>query len=138
MLEFKQVSIKELPQIADAIIEQSKQVNIFLFEGEMGAGKTTLISTILKKMGSKDEVSSPTFALVNNYETPAGLVYHFDLYRIKNLEEALNIGIEEYLESGNICFIEWHGVIQNLLGEACIIQIEKLDGDLRNFRIFKF
>jgi tRNA threonylcarbamoyladenosine biosynthesis protein TsaE len=81
---------------------------VWLFRGQMGAGKTTLSKELLKQLGIDQNVQSPTFSLVNEYQTNAGeTVYHFDLYRLKNIQEALAIGIEEYLDSGHICLIEW-------------------------------
>lgn len=107
-------SIQELPKLAKEIISNLKH-NIVLFEGEMGAGKTTLIKEIILQMGSEDETSSPTFSIVNEYETGKGKVFHFDLYRIKSESEALDFGIEEYLDSGSYCFIEWPDKIENLI-----------------------
>ena len=76
-------------------------------DGPMGAGKTTLISSICKSLGVEEPISSPTFSLVNTYKSRNGIIYHFDFYRIQNAHEALDIGLEEYLESGNLCFMEW-------------------------------
>ena len=76
-------------------------------DGPMGAGKTTLISSICKLLGVEEPISSPTFSLVNTYKSRDGIIYHFDFYRIQNAHEALDIGLEEYLESGNLCFMEW-------------------------------
>lgn len=76
-------------------------------DGPMGAGKTTLISSICKTLGVEEPISSPTFSLVNTYKSRDGIIYHFDFYRIQNAHEALDIGLEEYLESGNLCFMEW-------------------------------
>ncbi|HLV23632.1 MAG TPA: tRNA (adenosine(37)-N6)-threonylcarbamoyltransferase complex ATPase subunit type 1 TsaE [Moheibacter sp.] len=109
-------SLQELPQLATEIISKF-QHKIILFEGEMGAGKTTLIKEIIAQMGSQDETSSPTFSIVNEYETEMGKVFHFDLYRIKSEMEAYDFGIEEYLGSGNYCFIEWPERIENLIPE---------------------
>ena len=90
--------------------------NIILFEGEMGTGKTTLIKAIVKALGgNSNDVSSPTFSLVNQYNTPKQLVYHFDFYRIKNEEEALDIGFDEYCYTNHWVFIEWPKKIKNLL-----------------------
>ena len=80
---------------------------IVRIDGPMGAGKTTLISSICKSLGVEEPVSSPTFSLVNTYKSRDGIIYHFDFYRIQNAHEALDIGLEEYLESGNLCFMEW-------------------------------
>lgn len=109
-------SIHELPKLAQQIIS-NLQHKIILFEGEMGAGKTTFIKTFVNELGSKDEVSSPTFSIVNEYEIPNGKVFHFDLYRIKSEEEAMDFGIEEYLDSGQFCLIEWPDKIENLITE---------------------
>ena len=84
-------------------------------DGPMGAGKTTLISSICKSLGVEEPISSPTFSLVNTYKSRDGIIYHFDFYRIQNAHEALDIGLEEYLESGNLCFIEWAEKITPLL-----------------------
>ena len=92
---------------------------VVLFNGLMGAGKTTIIKALCKHLGVEDVTSSPTFSLVNEYETPDGkCIYHFDLYRINSEIEALDMGIEEYLYSGNWCFIEWPEKIPNLLPES--------------------
>ncbi|HLA56621.1 MAG TPA: tRNA (adenosine(37)-N6)-threonylcarbamoyltransferase complex ATPase subunit type 1 TsaE [Flavobacterium sp.] len=91
---------------------------VILFNGEMGAGKTTFIKALSKELGVTDTTSSPTFSLVNEYQSNDGLVYHFDVYRLKSETEALDMGIEEYLYSGNWCFIEWAEKIPNLLPEV--------------------
>jgi len=113
-------NLDQITEIAQTILEnvQSKTV---LFYGEMGAGKTTLISAIVKEMGATDFASSPTFSLVNEYEVTNGTVYHFDLYRIKNQYEALDMGIEDYLYSGSWNFIEWPEKIVNLLPEKVTV-----------------
>lgn len=115
-MRFKIKNRVELPQLAKDILSNLKH-KIILFEGEMGAGKTTLIKEIINQMGSSDETSSPTFSIVNEYETQMGRVFHFDLYRIKSEEEALDFGVEEYFYSGDFCFIEWPGKIENLIPE---------------------
>ena len=83
--------------------------------GKAGAGKTTFTQYLLKKIGSTDEVSSPTYSIVNEYTSPKGMVYHFDLYRLKNIEEVWDIGIDEYLDNGFLCIIEWPEIYQNEL-----------------------
>lgn len=115
-MEFSIHNISELSKLAQQIIS-NLQHKIILFEGEMGAGKTTFIKTFVNELGSKDEVSSPTFSIVNEYEIPNGKVFHFDLYRIKSEEEAMDFGIEEYLDSGQFCLIEWPDKIENLITE---------------------
>ncbi len=109
-------SISDNINIAKSILEAFPNDRIFAFFGEMGAGKTTLIKDFCKVLGVKGNTSSPTFALVNEYKTESGKsIYHFDMYRIEDPSEAIRIGFEEYLESGNFCFIEWPEKIHNLL-----------------------
>jgi len=101
---------------ASAIATYTKDYKIWLFEGEMGAGKTTLIKELCRVLKVTDVVTSPTFSLVNEYFTEQGeTIYHFDFYRITKEEEALNIGVEEYLYSGNLCLIEWPSRIPSLI-----------------------
>ena len=114
---------------AKQIIDSANDRKLWTFDGEMGAGKTTLIKAICKNFGVMDEVSSPTFSLVNEYKTNDGkTIYHFDFYRIKNIEEVYDIGYEDYFFSGNICLIEWPEKIEELLeGEDVFkIKIEKV------------
>jgi tRNA threonylcarbamoyladenosine biosynthesis protein TsaE len=99
----------------------SNPPKVILFNGEMGAGKTTLIKAICEALGVKSATSSPTFSLVNEYEAVDGFVYHFDVYRLKNETEALDFGIDEYLYSGNWCFIEWAEKIPNLIPDEHIV-----------------
>src|ERR1035437_1284140 len=107
-LSFACVTIDVLPHVASDIIEAIKNTKVVLFYGEMGSGKTTLIKEICKQLGVKGSISSPTYGLVNEYHTKDNdTIYHLDLYRIKNIEECLDMGIEEYIDSGNYCFIEW-------------------------------
>ncbi|MFA5298052.1 MAG: tRNA (adenosine(37)-N6)-threonylcarbamoyltransferase complex ATPase subunit type 1 TsaE [Lutibacter sp.] len=111
----KDYALKELPAIANEIIKSSKN-KILLFYGEMGVGKTTLIKEIVKQLGSSDNVSSPTFSLVNEYRNENDeKIYHFDFYRINNENEALDIGIEEYFYSDCWCLVEWPNKVKNLL-----------------------
>lgn len=105
---------RELPHAASEIIKFAEAEKIFLFEGEMGAGKTTLIKSICLGLGMKEMVSSPTYSIVNEYIYPEGKIYHFDFFRIKSQAEALDIGFEEYLSSGEYCFIEWPENISDL------------------------
>ena len=108
-------TIKELDKAAEFILQNTKS-RIILFEGEMGSGKTTLIKALVKKLGSDDEVNSPTFAIVNEYRTPDFPVYHFDLYRLNDFYEALDFGIEEYLSAPEAyVLIEWPEVISDIL-----------------------
>lgn len=107
-------AISDLPRAARQILDFAGDQKVFLFFGEMGAGKTTSIKALCTELGVSDAVSSPTFALINEYEYPGGLIYHFDCYRLKNPVEALDFGIEEYLSSGAYCFIEWPEKIEGL------------------------
>tara|TARA_B100001248_G_C27382206_1_gene457620 strand:+ start:1131 stop:1535 length:405 start_codon:yes stop_codon:yes gene_type:complete len=107
-------SLKDIDKIARKLLEES-QTKTILFKGEMGSGKTTLISAMLKILGGESKVSSPTFSIVNEYKVKSDIVYHFDFYRIKNQIEALDIGIEDYFYSGNWNFVEWPDKIKPLL-----------------------
>lgn len=109
-------SESELNKAAEEIINYSGEQTIWAFYGEMGAGKTTLIRAIADQLEIEDNVHSPTFSIVNEYESLTDEVfYHFDFYRIKKESEAMDIGIEEYFDSGDICFIEWPQKIPTLL-----------------------
>ena len=120
--------LDELPEVASKIISQL-QYKLITFEGEMGAGKTTFIKQFVKALGTEDEVSSPTFSIVNEYETEKGKVYHFDFYRLNHEEEALDFGIEEYLYSNHYCLMEWPNKIANFIpDEHHVITIENRDG----------
>ena len=117
-LSFASVTMDVLNHVAHDIIKHLTDSKIILFYGEMGAGKTTLIKEICRQLGVTDTMSSPTFSIVNQYHTSDNkIIYHFDLYRIKNTEECLDLGMEEYLFSGNYCFIEWPEVALPLLPE---------------------
>ena len=111
---------------ATDILEKCGSKRVFAFDGKMGAGKTTFIKHLCEAMGTEDVVNSPTFAIVNVYEVANGEeVYHFDCYRIKDIREAMDFGAEEYLYSGNYCFIEWAEMIEPLLPEDTVwVKIE--------------
>ena len=101
-------TVSKLSEAAKQLLEFAGDEKIFLFFGDMGSGKTTFIKNICKQLQVIDSVSSPTYSIVNEYTTPANLsVYHFDLYRLKTETEALDLGFDEYLDSGSYCFIEW-------------------------------
>lgn len=109
-------NLTELDAVTEQLLEAGKAHSVWLFEGEMGAGKTTLIKAICRQMGVLNTVQSPTFSIVNEYVTEAGdPVYHFDCYRLRNEEEALDSGLEEYIDSGERCLIEWPERIAGLL-----------------------
>ena len=109
--------LNQLKEIS-LIVAQNFNHKIVLISGEMGAGKTTLIKQILIGLNVIDNISSPTFSIINEYKTKStDLIYHMDLYRISRIEELEEIGFFEYLESGNLCFIEWGEIIENIIGE---------------------
>ncbi len=120
-------SLEQINEVAVKIIAQNPK-KIILLNGEMGVGKTTLIKHFCKNLGVQEATSSPTFSLVNEYKTFNNqLIYHFDVYRLKTESEALDIGIDEYLYSGNWCFIEWSEKISNLIpDDHSVINIELL------------
>ena len=130
-------SLDGLKEVAEAVVESLDGRNVVAFCGAMGAGKTTLISAIMEHLGSEDTVTSPTFALVNQYNTSAGeAVYHFDFYRINRIEEVFDMGYEEYFYSGNLCLIEWPELIEDLLPEdAMVVRIEVISPTERKFTI---
>ena len=110
-------NLDEINEVAQKVIEANPE-KIILFNGEMGAGKTTFIKSLCLNLGVENPTSSPTFSLVNEYQTAKNqLVYHFDVYRLKTQEEALDMGIDEYLYSGHWCFIEWAEKIPDLIPE---------------------
>lgn len=129
-------SLNELPEVADAVIEALDGRTVVVFRGEMGAGKTTLIREILARLGSEDNVTSPTFALVNQYTTADGRpVYHFDFYRIDRIEEAYDFGYEEYFYSGELCLVEWPEKIEELLPDD--VMTVRISADTEEERTFE-
>ena len=119
--EFHISNVEQLSEVSDYLLAMRGEADIIAFYGAMGAGKTTLIKNLCHRMGVTDEVNSPTFAIVNEYVTEEGeSVYHFDFYRIKKLEEAYDIGYENYFYSGNLCLIEWPEMIEPLMPEKYI------------------
>ncbi len=110
-------NLEALPQAAHDFVAAMDDRTVFAFHGEMGAGKTTFIKALCRKLGVEDEVNSPTFAIVNEYrsDTTAELIYHFDCYRLKKVKEALDFGFEDYMESSALCFIEWPDIVEELL-----------------------
>lgn len=130
-------STEDLPKVAEQVIDALDGRSVVAFFGQMGAGKTTLISAIMEYLGSADTVTSPTFALVNQYYTADEQpVYHFDFYRINSLAEAFDMGYEEYFYSGDLCLVEWPEKIEGLLpDEVVVVRIEPLDESSRRFVI---
>ena len=130
-------SLNDLDKVADALLESLNGRNVVAFFAPMGAGKTTLISAIMERMGSQDTVTSPTFALVNQYYTESEEpVYHFDFYRINSLAEAFDMGYEEYFYSGDLCLVEWSEKIEQLLpDDTMVVKIEIIDPTTRRFII---
>ena len=119
--EFHINSVEQLSEVSEYLLSIRNDADIIAFYGAMGAGKTTLIKNLCHRMGVTDEVNSPTFAIVNEYVTEEGeSVYHFDFYRIKKIEEAYDIGFENYFDSGNLCLIEWPEMIEPLMPEKYI------------------
>ncbi len=114
-------TVEELGFVAEALIDAMSEATVFAFFGSMGAGKTTFIKAICSKLGVQNVVNSPTFAIVNEYEHPNGSpIFHFDFYRLNKAEEAIDIGFQEYIESGYLCLMEWPEKIENLLPEDCV------------------
>lgn len=129
-------SIKELPQAAEKLLDVAPNYKIFLFFGDMGAGKTTLIKSVCKILGVTDLVSSPTFSIINEYASASGPVYHFDFYRLKNDAEAFDLGLDEYFYSGNYCFIEWPERIENFWPESFVqVDLKTLQGSSRSMDV---
>ena len=127
----------ELPQVAEAVIRALGRRTVVALRGEMGAGKTTLIREIVAQLGATDTVTSPTFALVNQYKGSGNrTIYHFDFYRIEELREAYDLGYEEYFYSGDICLVEWPEKIEPLLPENTIqVRITVDSATARTFEI---
>ena len=113
---FQIEKIEDWQKIVDEILP-NLQHNILLLKGNLGAGKTTFSQFLMKNLGSTDEVSSPTYAIVNEYNSPKGKVFHFDLYRLKKIEEAYDFGIEEYLDNAFLCIIEWPEIYEEELAD---------------------
>lgn len=127
--------LSDLESVAKQVLNNLKTKTL-LFYGEMGVGKTTLIKTLVKELGCNDEVSSPTFSIVNEYELKDDKIFHFDLYRIKNLEEAYNFGIEDYLDTGHWVFIEWPEKIASILNnDFDIVNLELSAQNIRKLSI---
>ena len=128
----------ELKQAAEKLIAFAGNEKIFLFYGEMGAGKTTFIQSLCEALGVNGHVTSPTFSIVNEYQGTGDKIYHFDFYRLKKQDEALDMGYEEYFYSGSYCFIEWPEKIPNLLPEHYIrVDIQAINDTKRKLTFKK-
>ena len=127
------IQIEDLEKIREAareFVSQMGDARVFAFYGQMGAGKTTFIKAVCEELGVSDVITSPTFAIVNEYTAASGPIYHFDFYRIKKLEEVYDMGYEDYFYSGALCLIEWPELIEELLPEDAVrVTIEEqVDG----------
>ena len=127
----------DLAQAAQKFVDEMGENRVFAFYGKMGAGKTTFIRAICEALGVEDNVTSPTFAIVNEYaRTGGGSVFHFDFYRIRSLREAIDIGCEEYFDSGSPCFIEWPELVEELLPDDVVeVRIEVESDDVRTVTV---
>jgi tRNA threonylcarbamoyladenosine biosynthesis protein TsaE len=121
-MEIKIQDLQHINEAARDFIAQMGQHTVFAFYGKMGAGKTTFVKAVCEQLGVEDVITSPTFAIVNEYrsETTAEVIYHFDFYRIKKLEEVYDMGYEDYFYSGALCFIEWPELIEELLPDDAV------------------
>lgn len=130
-------SLEDINNVAKNFIDLIGDRTVFAFNGKMGAGKTTFIKAICETMGVKETVNSPTFSIVNEYEAAEGrIIYHFDCYRINKIQEALDFGAEEYLYSGNLCFIEWSENIAPILPDSLVnVDIEEIENGKRKVTI---
>lgn len=138
MLEITSSTLADLTDAAKAILDFAGDTKLFLLYAPMGAGKTTLIKEFCKQLGSKDHFSSPTYAIINEYACSNGKIFHFDLYRLKNEEELMDLGIEDYLNGENYCFFEWPDLLEQLI-DVSYIKIEiKVNNNIRYLRILQF
>lgn len=130
-MEIKIASLEEMGTAAKQFVLAMGEKKVFAFYGKMGAGKTTFIKAVCEELGVKDVINSPTFAIVNEYVDGQGEpIYHFDFYRIKKEQEVLDIGYEDYVYSGYVCFMEWPELIENLLPDDTVRVVieEEMDG----------
>ncbi|RRD02316.1 tRNA (adenosine(37)-N6)-threonylcarbamoyltransferase complex ATPase subunit type 1 TsaE [Prevotella sp. OH937_COT-195] len=132
-MEIRINNINDIDTAARLFIDNMPQGKVFAFYGKMGAGKTTFIKAVCEGLGVNDVITSPTFAIVNEYEGKEhAVIYHFDFYRIKKIEEVYDMGYEEYFFSGNLCFIEWPELIEDLLTDNVTrVKIEETEDGSR-------
>ena len=119
-MEIKISNLDNIQEAASAFIQQIGDHKVFAFYGSMGAGNTTFVKAICESLGVDDVITSPTFAIINEYHADDRVIYHFDFYRIKKLEEVYDMGYEDYFYSGSLCFIEWPELIEELLPEDAV------------------
>lgn len=136
-ITFEINGVEELSKVSDLLMSWRDKSNIIAFYGNMGAGKTTLVKNLCSRLGVQDEVNSPTFALVNEYQTEDfDSVFHFDFYRIKSLEEVFDIGYEDYFYGGSLCLLEWPELIDPIMPEH-FIKVEIKLGDTDDSRVIR-
>lgn len=137
-MEIKITSLDNIREAAKQFIAAMEDNTVFAFYGKMGAGKTTFIKAICEELGVTDVINSPTFAIVNEYRSDetGELIYHFDFYRIKKLDEVYDMGYEDYFYSGALCFIEWPELVEEVLpGDAVKVTIEEVEDGTRSVRL---
>ena len=137
-MEIKINSLDNIHEAAKQFIAAMEDNTVFAFYGKMGAGKTTFIKAICEELGVTNVINSPTFAIVNEYRSDetGELIYHFDFYRIKKLDEVYDMGYEDYFYSGALCFIEWPELVEEVLpGDAVKVIIEEIENGIRSIRL---
>ena len=128
--------LENMQETAKQLLELAGSHRVWLVQGDMGAGKTTLIKAICDQLEVVDNVTSPTFSIINEYDSGTEPIYHFDFYRVKTLKEALDAGVEDYFFSGDFCFIEWPEIIKPILPEHYLnLSIEAGEGEFRKYKL---
>ncbi len=128
-------TLNEIDAAARKFCDLSKDATVFAFRGEMGAGKTTFITAVCHSLGVKDVMGSPTFSIINEYSHEAGSIYHIDMYRLKDEDEAIQAGVEDVLYSGELCFVEWPDRAASIFPADTIwIELEVIDTNTRKLR----